>query len=144
MNGPARRVSRQRGAAVAGSAEHIEQPSEGRFADSDGDRPPRGPDSVAAPQAGRRFEGDRARAMRIEMRLDLGDHDAARAIEDLDRILDRRRLAVEGEVDHCAANRDHPPVKLPCGRHRKALLTGAIASATPRARRQSMKTVRVC
>ena len=139
MNGPARRLSRQRGAAVADTAEHIEQPPEGRFADSDGNRPPGGPGHVATPQARRRFERDRARAMRIEMRLDLGDHHAAVAVDDLDRVLDRRRLAVEGKVDHRAANRDHTPVKLPCGRHRKALLTGAIAFATRRARRQSMK-----
>ena len=113
MDRPARRVGGQRLAPVADPAEHVEQASERRLADGDGDRRSVGTRAVAAPQARRRLERDRPRRMRIEMGLDFGDHDPAFGVENLDRSFDRRRGAVERKIENGAADRDDAAAKLP-------------------------------
>ncbi len=45
------------------------------------------------------------------MGLDFGDNDPATSLHDLDRVLDQGQFAVEREVDHGTANRNHPPLE---------------------------------
>ena len=113
MDRPARRVGGQRRAPVADPPQDVEQTPERRLADGDRHRPAVGARRVAAPQARRRLERDRARRMRPEMGLDLGDDGLRFGIDDLDRGLDRRRNILERKVEHRAANRDDPPDKRP-------------------------------
>ena len=56
--------------------------------------------------------------MRVQMSLNFGDNDPAAGLGDLDRVVDRRQLAAEREVNHGAANRDHPPLQWAVRRHR--------------------------
>ena len=118
---PARRIGRQRRPAVADPAEHVHEAPERRLADRDGDRAAGAARSVAAPQARGRLERDGAGGMRVEMGLDFGDDDPPVGIENFDGVLDRRRGALERQVDHGAANGDDRPLD-PLFSHRKSLL----------------------
>ena len=55
--------------------------------------------------------------MGVEVGLNLGHDRLSFGVNDLDRLLDQRRRPLKGEVDHSAADCDHPPFDL--YRHRQ-------------------------
>ena len=74
--------------------------------------PPAAAHAIPASEPGRRLERNGPRRARAELGLDLGDDDPPLCVRNLDRVVDRRRGVVEHEVDHRAANRDHPALEL--------------------------------
>ena len=104
-----RRVDRGVVALVDRLTEHVEDAPERGLADGDADRRARVVGDGAARQAVGGIHGDGADAIVAEMLLHLGHERAAVGHRDLERVVDRRQVAVEHGVEHDALDFDDPP-----------------------------------